>query len=372
MKIGVTCYPTYGGSGAVATELGIELSKRGHEIHFICYARPYRLPAFTENVYFHEVEVSKYPLFEYPPYSIALASRMVDVAIHSELDLLHVHYAIPHAASAIMAKQMLNNKLKIVTTLHGTDITIVGQDPTFSNVIRFAMENSDAITTVSHFLKEKTYETFGIAKDIEVIHNFKNPENSESLKSEKSYFGIRDEHSKILVHVSNFRPIKRVEDVIRVAGIVNNEFSLTVLMVGDGPDRQKAERLSRELGIEKNVIFLGKQMEVQKILKHGDVFVFPSESESFGLAALESLILGVPVVAYNVGGLQEVVEHGKNGFLCELGNIEKMAENVKKLLRDEKKYSEFQKNAINSAKENFRGEKIVPKYEELYERLLSE
>ena len=367
MNIGITCYPTYGGSGVVATELGMELAKRGHEIHFICYDRPYKLPPYSENIYYHEVEVSKYPLFEYPPYSIALASKMVDIVTYNKLDVLHVHYAIPHAASAYLAKQMLGGKIPIITTLHGTDITIVGRDPSFFNITKFAMESSDVVTTVSEYLKEKTIDTFQLQKEIDVIHNFINPDQFEYKKCQFS-----DYDRPVLVHVSNFRKVKRIPDVIRVTAEVLKKKDVMLLMIGDGPERQQAENLCRELEICDHVKFLGKQLNVLQLLHSADIFLFPSERESFGLAALEAMICCKPVIASRSGGIPEVVFHGETGFLSEVGDIKDMARNVLRLLDDKDLYQKMASTSKEKALKLFHSDSIIPKYEAIYQKLLNE
>ena len=372
MNIAITCYPTYGGSGVVATELGLELASRGHEIHFICYDKPYRLPDFAENVYYHEVEVSKYPLFDYPPYSLALASRMVDIIQKHDIKILHVHYAIPHATSAYLAKKILNDKIKIVTTLHGTDITIVGADPTFYNITKFSMENSDAITTVSNYLKEETISTFKLKKEINVIHNFINPEKirGTNIPCKKSYFSPNNE--KIMIHVSNFRKVKRLEDVIEIANRVIKKTPSKLILIGDGPERVKAENLARDLGITENVSFLGKQSDVWRFYKLADVLLFPSQRESFGLAALEALCFGVPVIAARSGGIPEVVVDGKCGFLSELGDVEKMANDTLRILTNEELYQQFRAYACEYSSTNFNSDFIIEKYEKVYQTALNE
>lgn len=367
MKIGITCYPTYGGSGVVATELGIQLSQRGHEVHFICYDRPYRLPPFLKNVYYHEVQVSKYPLFEYPPYSLALASKMVEVATHSKLDILHVHYAIPHATSAYLAKQMLGGKIKIITTLHGTDITIVGADPTFRPITKFAMEQSDAVTSVSRYLKDKTYEAIGVDTPIHVIHNFIDPEPGD-LECERENFARDDE--KLMIHISNFRPVKRIPDVIEVAERVMKQTNARLLMIGDGPDRSKAEDLCRKYDICERVLFLGKQSDVRRLLNIGDAFLFPSESESFGLAALEAMCQGNAVIASNAGGIPEVVVDGENGYLSNIGDVDKMAADTIRLFNDEALLRRFKQSAIQHSHHVFNADRIIPEYIQLYEAVL--
>jgi N-acetyl-alpha-D-glucosaminyl L-malate synthase BshA len=369
MKIGITCYPTYGGSGVVATELGMELAQRGHCVHFICYDRPYRLPNYYENIFYHEVQVSKYPLFEYPPYSLALASKMHEIALHEKLDILHVHYAIPHATSAILAKDMLGGKIKVVTTLHGTDITIVGADPSFYEITKYSMERSDAVTAVSAYLKDETQKTFNLNKEIEVIHNFINVEKLPESTCKREQFAKADEF--ILTHVSNFRPVKRVLDVIETAARVLKQIKVKLLMVGDGPDRSAAEALCRKLGIADSVLFLGKQTDINSFLCLSDLFLFPSESESFGLAALEAMAQSVPVISSTAGGVKEVVEHGVNGYLADIGDVSQMASYAVELLSDREKLNRFGLAAFKASKSRFHTRSIIPQYIQLYERVLN-
>ena len=317
MKIGITCYPTYGGSGTVATELGKALAVRGHKVHFISYSLPYRLDEFNENVSFHEVSMMRYPLFEYPPYSLALAAKMAEVVETEELDLLHVHYAIPHAASAYLTKQMLGGKLKVITTLHGTDITIVGNDESYFRVTEFSIDQSDGITTVSDFLKTETEKRFKIQTPIEVIPNFIDPERFIRLSRlcERRMFGA--EGKRTIMHISNFRPVKRIEDVISIFALIHAEIPSKLLMIGDGPLMSTALRTAERLGVSSDTLFLGKQNDVAGLLSIADIFLLPSEHESFGLAALEAMSCGVPVVASEVGGLHEVIDHEKTGYRVE-------------------------------------------------------
>jgi N-acetyl-alpha-D-glucosaminyl L-malate synthase BshA len=373
VRIGITCYPTYGGSGAVATELGMELAKRGHEVHFISYAQPFRLPHFMEGVYFHEVEVARYPLFEYPPYSLALAASMHEVAIRRELDLLHVHYAIPHATSALLAKQMLagERELKIITTLHGTDITLVGQERSFWEITRYSIAQSDGITAVSEYLKHETVENFRVpAEAIEVIPNFVDPAHydPERYPCVRDAFLAKDE--KLIVHISNFRPVKRLRDVIRTfAGIVR-EVPSRLVLIGDGPERSAAVEEARRLGVENRTVFLGKQDTVAELLGCADLFLLPSESESFGLAALEAMASGVPVVATRVGGLPEVVVDGVTGYLAPVGATEEMAHAAIRILRDPVRAKEMGRAAREIATERFGVDIVVPQYEAYYRRVL--
>jgi len=373
MKIGITCYPTYGGSGVIATELGKALALKGHTIHFISYAMPFRLNQFIENVVFHEVEMSSYPLFEFPLYSLALASKMVEVARYEKLDLLHVHYAIPHATSAYLAKQMLNGKrdLKIITTLHGTDITLVGLEPSFLPLVKFSIEESDGVTAVSRFLKEKTLTNYNIEKDIEVVPNFVDTEvykpNSETCYRKN----IAPNNEKVLVHTSNFRQVKRVPDTIRIFEQVVREIPAKLVLVGDGPDRSECERLCRKLNLLEHVKFLGKQEGLAEILSAADVFLIPSQSESFGLAALEAMSCGLPVVSSSVGGLPELIQHNECGFIAEIGDIDRMSKYALDLLTNERKHKLFSENARARAVNNFDKSKVVPLYEGYYNLILN-
>jgi N-acetyl-alpha-D-glucosaminyl L-malate synthase BshA len=374
MKIGITCYPTYGGSGVIATELGKELALRGHEVHFISYALPFRLTKYIKNIFFHEVEISNYPLFEFPLYSLSLSSKMVEVADFENLDLLHVHYAIPHATSAFLAKKIAKNKdLKITTTLHGTDITLVGLEPSFLPLVKFSIEESDGVTAVSRFLKEKTITNYSIEKDIEVIPNFVDTEIFKRIPEERceSKRHIAPHGEKILVHTSNFRPVKRVPDTIKIFNIVQKEIPSKLLLVGDGPDRYECERLVRELDLTEKVKFLGKQDGLVEILSASDVFLIPSQSESFGLAALEAMACGLPVVSSSVGGLPELVKHNECGFIAEIGDVERMAKYTIDLLTNDKKYEKFSENARNRVLNNFDKSKVVPLYEEHYKSILN-
>ena len=374
MKIGITCYPTYGGSGAVATELGIALAERGHEVHFITYRQPFRLPAFLPRIFFHEVDVGRYPLFEFPPYDLALAVRMHEVVLTHGLELLHCHYAIPHAASAWIAREMLretHQDIHLITTLHGTDITIVGQDPSFYPITKFSIEKSDRITAVSQYLREETCRAFGCeGPSIEVIHNFIDPRiYSRELYSPllKKEFGSS---RPILMHVSNFRTVKRVRDVIRIYAEVNRELPSVLVMIGDGPDRPAAEEEARILGIEESVSFLGKLDQIAPLLAAADLFLLPSQSESFGLSALEALASGVPVVGTDAGGLPEVVRDGETGILCAVGDVPGMAAASLQILSDPNGWSEMSRLATADARERFSRDAIVTKYESLYRQSL--
>jgi N-acetyl-alpha-D-glucosaminyl L-malate synthase BshA len=374
LKIGITCYPTYGGSGAVATELGIALAARGHQIHFITYRQPFRLPEFLPNVYFHEVDVGRYPLFEYPPYDLALAVRMHEAVTMHGLEILHCHYALPHATSAWIAREMLRAQkldVKVITTLHGTDITIVGQDPSFNAITKFSIERSDRLTAVSEFLRRETYNAFGCtACDVGVIHNFIDPAvyNREAHPQLlRKQFG--DE--PILMHISNFRRVKRVRDVVGIFATVNREIPSRLVMVGDGPDRADAEDEVRKLGIDDRVQFLGKIDNVAPLLASADLFLLPSQSESFGLSALEALASGVPVIGTNAGGMPEVVRSGETGVLCEVGDVAGMASAAIELLNDKSRWSSMSELGARDARERFSQDEIVNKYEHLYRTSLA-
>ena len=370
MRIGITCYPTYGGSGAVATELGIALAQRGHEVHFITYQQPFRLPSFLPGVFFHEVDVGKYPLFEYPPYDLALAVRMHQVVRAHGLEVLHVHYAIPHATSAWIAREMLHetgDDVSVVTTLHGTDITIVGQDHSFHAITKFSIEKSDRITSVSHFLREETIFTFGCTGcDVQVIHNFVDPEVYDRSKYEPVLREQLDGR-RILMHVSNFRAVKRVRDVVRIFARVRESLPSVLVMVGDGPDRRDAEEEAQALGVERDVQFLGRIDAVAPLLANADLFLLPSDRESFGLSALEALALGVPVVGSRAGGLPEVVREGETGVLCPVGDVEGMARAAVSILSDSRRWNEFSTRAAADARARFSRDAIVSRYEALYE-----
>jgi len=372
MKIGITCYPTYGGSGVIATELGKELALRGHEVHFISYALPFRLSHYIENIVFHEVEISNYPLFEFPLYSLSLASKMVEVAEFEKLDLLHVHYAIPHATSAYLAKEMMskNRDLKIFTTLHGTDITLVGLEPSFLPLVKFSIEKSDGVTAVSRFLKEKTITNYSIESDIRVIPNFVDTDFFKPESNGEFRKAIAPNGEKILVHTSNFRPVKRVPDTIKIFEKVQKEIPSKLILVGDGPDRSECERLSRQLDLCDKVKFLGKQDGLVEILSSSDLFLIPSQSESFGLAALEAMACGLPVVSSSVGGLPELVKHNETGFIAEIGDVDRMAKYALELLSNNKKYKLFSENSRQRAVNKFDKSIVVPLYEEYYEQIL--
>ncbi|MBK8347511.1 MAG: N-acetyl-alpha-D-glucosaminyl L-malate synthase BshA [Saprospiraceae bacterium] len=373
MKIGIVCYPTFGGSGVVATELGLGLADKGHDVHFITYKRPVRLTAFHTNVYFHEVTSMEYPLFEYTPYETSLASKLVDVVRFENLDILHVHYAIPHAAVAYMAKQILKSQgihIPIITTLHGTDITLVGADSSFAPVVEFSINQSDGVTAVSEQLKTETLETFHINKEIKVIHNF--IDFSRFRKTNKDHFrkAIAPDGEKILVHISNFRKVKRVEDVIQIFGIVSKRVNTKLLLIGDGPERKTMEDLCRSLHLCDGIRFLGKQEAVEELLAVADLFILPSETESFGLAALEAMACEVPVISSNAGGLPEVNIDGVTGYMCEVGDVDGMAARCIELLEDEESLTVFRKNAFIQAK-RFDIKEILPHYENYYLEIIA-
>lgn len=376
MKIGITCYPTYGGSGVVATELGIELAAKGHEIHFITYSQPFRLTGRERGILYHEVLVSNYPLFEYPPYDLALATRMAEVAEYYELDLLHVHYAIPHSVSALLARQMLaarGRHLPFVTTLHGTDITLVGLDRSYLPVTRFAIEESDGVTSISHYLREKTIQDFGVERQIEVIPNFVNcdfytpaPETREELRKRFAPNG-----EKLLLHLSNFRPVKRVLDAIEIFSRVVSRVPARLLLVGDGPDRGAAEWLAHSKGIHKDIDFLGKQDSVNELLPAADLLLMPSEMESFGLVALEGMACQVPTIGTKVGGVPELIDDGITGCLFPVGAVEKMADAAVDLLSSPARLEQMGKAARKTAQDRFCTTRIIPLYEKYYEEVLN-
>lgn len=376
MKIGITCYPTYGGSGVVATELGIELAARGHEIHFITYSQPFRLTGREANIRYHEVPVSNYPLFEYPPYDLALATRMAEVAEFHNLDLLHVHYAIPHSVSALLARQMLaarGRHLPFITTLHGTDITLVGLDRSYLPITRFGIDESDGVTAISSYLRDQTRENLGITRDIEVIRNFVNCDfylrDPALVAVQRPRFASPDE--RLLVHLSNFRPVKRVLDVIEVFARVQKALPARLLLIGDGPDRSAAEFLSMRLGIADRVDFVGKHENVNELLALSDLMLMPSQLESFGLAALEAMACCVPAVATRVGGVPELIDSGNNGLLYEVGDVDGMAAGAISILSDPALLETFSKAARRTAQDHFCASRIIPLYERYYEQIVA-
>ena len=372
MKIGISCYPVYGGSGVVATELGIELARRGHEVHFITYAQPFRLPYFVERIYYHEVEVPSYPLFEHPPYNLALSVVIHDVAVQHGLDLLHAHYAVPHATSAWLAKEMLNRtSFRIVTTLHGTDITLIGQDPSYRPITEFSIQRSDGVTAVSEYLRRETLQHFDVAPDdVRVIPNFVDLDKYRRDAYPCHRSKLTREGEMIVTHISNFRAVKRVDDVVRIFRRIADRMPARLLLVGDGPDRGKAQHTAESEGVLDRVLFLGKQNSVAELLACSDLFLLPSESEAFGLVALEAMACGVPVVATDIGGIPEVVTHGESGYLAPIGAVDAMAEAGIALLSDKAKWGRASAAARVGA-ERFSAERIVPEYEAYYEEVLS-
>ncbi|MEY3646914.1 MAG: hypothetical protein RL127_1622 [Bacteroidota bacterium] len=374
MKIGIICYPTYGGSGVVATELGKALASVGHEVHFITYTQPPRLDFFSENIFYHEVSVASYPLFEYLPYESALASKMVDVTVNEKLDLIHVHYAIPHASAAYLAKQILKYKgihVPVITTLHGTDITLVGRDPSFEPVVTFSINESDGVTAVSESLRDDTYSSFEILSNIEVIPNFIDLNRFQKQPKDHFKSAICPNGEKLLMHTSNFRKVKRIEDIIQVFAKVQKQVPSKLLLVGDGPERSGIEALCRDLGVSADVRFLGKLDTIEEALSLADLFFLTSEKESFGLAALEAMACEVPVISSNAGGIPEVNIHGETGFVSEIGDIDDMVANTIKVLTDEKLHTQMKANALERAKE-FSLEKILPMYERYYEKVVGQ
>ncbi len=371
MRIGIVCYPTFGGSGVLATELGKALADEGHQVHFITYQQPVRLNVFNANIFYHEVRVPTYPLFDYPPYEVALASTMVDVIVNHDLDLLHVHYAIPHASAAYLAKQIVKQKngrdIPVITTLHGTDITLVGRDKTYEPVVTFSINESDAITAVSENLREETYKSFAITKNIEVIHNFVDVTRFNKKPIDAFRKVIAPNGEKILIHASNFRKVKRVDDVVKVFAAVRKEMPAKLLMVGDGPERPATEELARRLGVDEDVRFLGKQEQMEDILAVSDIFILPSEYESFGLAALEAMAAKAVVISTNAGGLSEINIQNETGFMTNVGDVEAMSRFTIELLRDESRLSTMKEKAYEQAC-RFDIRNIIPVYEKLYSR----
>ena len=376
MKIGITCYPTYGGSGVVATELGIELAARGHEIHFITYSQPFRLTGREANIHFHEVAVSNYPLFEHPPYDLALATRMAEVAEFYSLDLLHVHYAIPHSVSALLARQMLASRglhLPFITTLHGTDITLVGIDRSYLPITKFGIEESDGVTAISTYLRTRTREAFNIDSEIEVIRNFVNCDvyirNPELVAAMRPRFAEPNE--RLLVHLSNFRPVKRIQDVVQVFGRVAKAMPARLMLIGDGPDRSVAEYLARENNVQDRIHFVGKQDNVHELLPLADLMLMPSEMESFGLAALEAMACGVPTIATRVGGVPELIQHGHNGLLFPVGDVDSMSTAAIELLSDQHRLDAMAKAGRKTAQDHFCSSRVIPLYEDYYDRVVT-
>jgi len=374
MKIAIVCYPTFGGSGVVATELGLELARKGHEIHFITYSQPVRLALLNANVHYHEVNVPEYPLFHYQPYELALSSKLVDMVKLYKIELLHVHYAIPHAYAGYMAKQMLKDEgidIPMVTTLHGTDITLVGNHPFYKPAVTFSINKSDFVTSVSQSLKDDTLKLFNITNEIVVIPNFielNKTVDVDSIPCYRSVIAKKDE--RIVTHISNFRKVKRIPDIVKIFYKIQQQMPAKLMMVGDGPEKEKAERLCFELGISDKVIFFGNSNEIDKILSYSDLFLLPSETESFGLAALEAMASGVPVISSNSGGLPEVNFDGISGYLSDVGNVDQMAENAIRILSDDATLAQFKSNALAAAKQ-FDIKNILPMYEELYNRAVN-
>ncbi len=373
MKIGIVCYPTYGGSGVVATELGLGLAKEGHQVHFITYHRPARLLTFQENVFFHEVTMEEYPLFDYPPYDTVLAGKLVDVVKFEKLDFLHVHYAIPHATVAYLAKKILLSEghyVPVITTLHGTDITLVGSNKDFAPVVEFSINKSDGVTAVSKSLRQQTYDSFNIDKEIKVIYNFIDFERFSRKNKDHFKKVIAPNGERIIVHTSNFRKVKRVDDVIMVFKQIYEKIPSKLLLIGDGPERRNLEELCRDIGLCHEITFLGKQDAIEELMAIADLFIIPSGSESFGLAALEAMACEVPVISSNIGGLPEVNIDGITGYLSDVGNVDEMADNAIKILSDDEILRQFRANALKQAK-RFDIEYILPQYEKYYEQILS-
>jgi len=378
MRIGITCYPTYGGSGVVATELGIELAAKGHEVHFISYSQPFRLSGRDEGIFYHEVPVSSYPLFEFPPYDLALASRMAEVAEFNGLDLLHVHYAIPHSVSALLARQMLaarGRRLPFVTTLHGTDITLVGLDRSYLPITRFSIQESDGVTSISQYLKDKTLQDFDVTRDIQVVPNFVNcdvyaPIQDEAARAE-ARLRLAGPDQAVLIHLSNFRPVKRVTDVVKVFARIVREIPAQLVLVGDGPERSAAEWLARDLNIQHNIHFLGKQERVNELLPLADLLLMPSELESFGLAALEAMACKVPSIATRVGGVPELIDDGITGLLFNVGDVDAMAQGALALLTDRPRLEQMRTDARKTAQTRFCSTLVLPQYIAYYEKVIA-
>lgn len=371
MKIAIICYPTHGGSGVLATELGVCLAQRGHQVHFISYSAPFRLRGFQQNVFYHEVDVSAYPLFKFPPYDLSLATKIMEVTKEYQLDIIHAHYAIPHAISAYLARQMMSGRgPKIVTTLHGTDITLVGKDASFYEAVRFGILQSDAVTAVSHYLAQRTREEFHISKQIQVIYNFVDTERFSgcTLNCRRELFAPNGE--KLFMHTSNFRPVKRLSDTVKILARVRQQVDARLLLAGEGPDRQESHEWAVKLGVHDHVLYLGTQDYIENLLGCVDLFLLPSSEESFGLAALEAMSCRTPVIASNVGGLPEVVSHGVDGYLFPMGDVEAMAQAAVSLLQDPQRLAEFRNRAREKAVTRFEMHQIVPQYERLYEQTL--
>jgi N-acetyl-alpha-D-glucosaminyl L-malate synthase BshA len=371
LKIGIVCYPTVGGSGVVATELGKLLAERGHEIHFISSSMPFRLNKVYSNIYYHEVSVNQYSVFQYPPYDLALSSKIAEVAKREKLDLLHVHYAVPHAVCAVLAKQMVGEHLKIVTTLHGTDITVLGYDPSLSEIIKFGIEQSDMVTAVSNALVKQTYELLDVNKEIETVYNFVDERvyRKKDVRDLKEQYGIRPEE-KVVIHVSNFRHVKRVPDIVKAFNLIQQEIPAKLLLVGDGPEMTVVCRLVKELGLQEKVLFLGKQENLEELYSISDVKLLLSEKESFGLVLLEAMACSVPCVGTKIGGIPEVIEDGKTGYLCELGAVEEAAEKTLRILQDSQLHAYMAGEALKKVYEKFHSERIVSQYELIYHRVI--
>jgi N-acetyl-alpha-D-glucosaminyl L-malate synthase BshA len=374
VNIGIVCYPTHGGSGVVATELGKELALLGHTVHFISYQPPFRLERFQPNVFYHEVEMLGYPLFKYPPYTLALINKIAELAEREKLDIIHAHYAIPHSFCAHLAREVLgeSSRVKVVTTLHGTDITLVGNDPSFKRITRFSIEKSDGITAVSHSLQEETQQTFEVKKPVEVIYNFINTKRVFRLPGARQMIGCVPDAGRVLVHVSNFRPVKRVPDVVAIFAKVRREIDAKLLLVGDGVERQAAQAAVEQFGLQRDVLFFGVQDNVIPLLSAADLFLLPSEKESFGLGALEAMACCVPVIATRTGGLPELVVHGETGYLAAVGDVAALADSALQLLSDESLLRQMGEAARRRAAERFESELMVPQYEAFYRRVLAE
>ncbi|MDH4271891.1 MAG: N-acetyl-alpha-D-glucosaminyl L-malate synthase BshA [Candidatus Aminicenantes bacterium] len=371
MKIGIVCYPTHGGSGVVASELAIGLAQKGHELHIVSYAPPFRLRTFHQNIFLHEVDVASYPLFKYPSYELGLATKLVELAETRDLDIIHAHYAVPHAAGAYLAKQIFNSpRLKTVTTLHGTDITLVGAEPSFRRVVKFAIEQSDGVTAVSHYLKKRTIAEFDITREIRVIYNFVELDRPDGNRDTCSRCAFAPEGEKILMHASNFRPVKRIGDVVRIYARVRERIPAKLLLIGDGPERPHIQQLVKEMGLVSDVHFLGEQDQLEPLFFCTDLFLLPSEEESFGLTALEAMNCSVPVIASDIGGLPEVVIHGETGYLMPVGDFEGMAAKAVDLLSDPARHSLFRTQARMRAEQHFDAASIIPQYEAFYMGLL--